>query len=121
MQEWATFNNIALPHREGARLQAAQLYKWEEERANNILQVRFVCLQSYCLSALLLSKPMWQNELCQANSKSSPRFTVPLCNSASKKQLSYFSCLAVHIWLIAAVVMLACFAAMLYCISTKPT
>ena len=38
LQEWATGNNIALPHRE-ARPNAAQVFKWEEETPNNILQV----------------------------------------------------------------------------------
>jgi hypothetical protein len=40
-QEWATGNNIALPHRE-TRTNAAQVFKWEEESpgpTSNILQV----------------------------------------------------------------------------------
>ncbi len=41
LQEWATGNNIALPHRE-VRPNAAQVFKWEEESpgpTSNILQV----------------------------------------------------------------------------------
>jgi len=40
-QEWATGNNIVLPHRE-TRPNAAQVFKWEEESpgpTSNILQV----------------------------------------------------------------------------------
>lgn len=51
VQEWASQNEIVVPHREN-RPNAAMLYKFEEDHPTNILQARMSTLEHSCCALL---------------------------------------------------------------------